>query len=108
MRCLLELRADELEKTRNVGGEHGTTLLAVRLAADASEYYLPISLLVRSLSKTAHITDYSDRRGHRLCGSLACLICAVDTVDKRGQQVDDLSDCVFIWCECANHSEQGF
>jgi hypothetical protein len=28
-RCLLELRADELEKTRNVCGEHGTTRLAV-------------------------------------------------------------------------------
>jgi hypothetical protein len=37
-RCLLELGADELEKTRNVCGEHGTTHLAVatqplRLAA---------------------------------------------------------------------------
>src|SRR4051812_27653260 len=29
MRCLLELRADELEKTRNVCGQHGTTRLVV-------------------------------------------------------------------------------
>src|SRR6476659_7449245 len=28
-RCLLELGADELEKTRNVCGQHGTSLFAV-------------------------------------------------------------------------------
>ena len=76
VRCLLELGADELEKTRNVCGEHGTALLAVatqpaEVSRPPGDVCIKLNTSERIPTISAVVSGESDWRG-RSSGPLAC------------------------------------
>ena len=76
-RCLLELGADELEKTRNVCGEHGTTLLAVatqpsQVSRPPDRVCIKLNTSERIPTISAVVSGESNWRG-RSSGPLVCI-----------------------------------
>jgi hypothetical protein len=76
-RCLLELRADELEKTRNVCGQHGTTRLAVaiqpaQVSRPPGDVCIKLNTSERIPTISAVVSGESNWRG-RSSGPLVCI-----------------------------------